>query len=75
MIKWDISENPLYLFTPAELEQIPSGTVLECIDGSFVTKGVDEIDTDTRFGHTAFGARSIETHPESALFLTFVLKS
>lgn len=55
MAAWWDEDHELLLLTPAEIEALPDGTVLGCIDGSTATKGADEIDTDVRFGHTAFG--------------------
>ena len=74
MVKWcDEGKNSLWLFKIEEFNKIPNGTIFECISGNFVTKGVDEIDLDTRFGHIAFGIRNVFTHPEHELFLTFML--
>jgi hypothetical protein len=39
MVKWSDEDN-LYLFTPKELEKIPEGTVLTCIDMENYTKGI-----------------------------------
>jgi hypothetical protein len=75
LIKWSNEENPLYLITPEEYNQLPDGTQLECIDGTFVIKGVDYIDQDTRFGYIAFGARSLLTHPMAEYFTKFKLQS
>lgn len=53
---WDSdSHNPLWLLTPEELALVPDGAQLCCIDKTVAVKGRDEIDTDTRFGYTAFG--------------------
>jgi hypothetical protein len=43
------------LLTPEEFAALPDGTVLICIDGKEKTKGVDDIDLDTRFGRIAWG--------------------
>ncbi len=75
MHKFNETDNPLWLFTVEEYKQLPDGIVLECIDGTFATKGTDHIDMDTRFGYTAFGIRSPETHPSAELFVTFRLKN
>ena len=64
----------LYVFTPAELEQLPDGTGLTCIDGTKVIKGRDAIDTDTRAGHIAYGVVDPWVHPLKDLFLIFKLK-
>lgn len=50
-------EDPLWLLTPAELKEMPEGTVLHGIMGDTATVGTDEIDDDTRFGVTAWGLR------------------
>jgi hypothetical protein len=70
MQKWD--EN-LYLFTPEEIERIPDGTVLTCIDFGTAIKGKDHIDMDTRYGYTAFGVKDPWNHPLKDLFLIFKL--
>jgi hypothetical protein len=58
MNKWDDEgENSLWLLTPEELGKLPDGIILECIDGTKVTKGKDYIDDDTRGGYIAFGIR------------------
>lgn len=67
-------ETNLYLFTPEEYEQLPDGCELTCIDGSKEVKGIDKIDMDTRFGHTAFGVNDPWNHPLKDLFLVFKLK-
>jgi hypothetical protein len=51
---WD-KEKTLWLVTPDEFERLPNGFELTDIFGEKATKGVDEIDTDTRFGHLAYG--------------------
>lgn len=48
-------ENPLWLLTPEELDIVPSGTLLHCIDTSTAVVGVDHIDNDTRVGYIAYG--------------------
>lgn len=67
-------ETNLYLFTPEEYEQLPSGFELTCIDGSTAIKSVDKVDGDTRFGHIAFGVTDPWNHPLKDLFLVFKLK-
>lgn len=71
MQRWN---DKLWLFTEAEFNQLPDGIVLTSIGGDTVTKGVDKIDMDTRFGHIAFGISNPTTHPEAELFTTFKLK-
>lgn len=54
--KWAEGDpDPLWLLTPDELEQVPDGTILTCINGTKVTKGQDFIDGDTRYGLLAYG--------------------
>ena len=74
MMKFDEAEKPLWLFTQKEFDELPDGTVLECIDQTFATKGVDYIDNDTRFGYLAYGVRDPFGHELKNLFLTFMLK-
>lgn len=70
MQKWN---DTLYLFTKDEYDQLPDGTLVECIDGEKLTKGIDHIDMDTRFGHIAFGVTDPWNHPLKDLFLIFKL--
>jgi hypothetical protein len=72
MHPWD--EN-LTLFTPEEIDQLPEGTVLCSIMGDKKVKGKDEIDMDTRFGHTAWGVEDPWNHPLKDLFLIFKIKA
>ena len=67
-------ETNVYLFTPEEYEQLPSGFELTCIDGSTAIKSIDKVDGDTRFGHLAFGVKDPWNHPLKDLFLVFKLK-
>lgn len=60
MQRWD---DKLWLLTVNEFEKIPDGTVLTCIDGTTATKGTDDIDTDTRMGHIAYGIVDPLNHP------------
>jgi hypothetical protein len=75
MTRWgkEEGENNLWLLTEEEFNRLPDGIVLESITGSKKTKGKDEIDTDTRFGHMAFGVRDPFNHKEKHLFLIFKL--
>jgi hypothetical protein len=73
MKSWD--GNGLVLLTLDEFNKLPDGIVLECIDGSFVTKGKDYIDDDTRFGYLAFGIRNPAQHELKELFIEFILES
>jgi len=56
---------------PEELARIPEGTVLTCIDEENYIKGKDQLDDDTRFGHTAYGVKDPWNHPLKDLFLIF----
>lgn len=54
--KWsDRQSDPLWLLTPEELAEMPTGTELVCINGNRYIVGVDDIDDDTRGGYIAFG--------------------
>jgi hypothetical protein len=70
MTNWD---DELWLFTPAEVEQLPDGIELTNILGGTAIKGKDYIDMDTRFGHTAYGVKNPNKHPEALLFTKFRL--
>ncbi len=70
MRRWD---EELWLFTPEEFEQVPEGTVLECINGKSHTIGKDYIDMDTRYGYIAYGVRNPLQHELAPLFMQFVL--
>jgi hypothetical protein len=72
MHPWD---EKLTLFTPEEVEQLPDGTELISIMGDKKVKGKDEIDMDTRFGHTAWGVSDPWNHPLKDLFLVFKIKA
>lgn len=54
MKKWDDRKNTLWLLTEEELESLPDGTRLICIDNKTVEKSPD-LDRDTRFGVVAYG--------------------
>ena len=71
MRRWD---STLWLITPEEYSKVPDGTVLHCIDSCDYTKGVDQIDMDTRGGLIAYGfLQPLIEHPLSELLLTFKL--
>jgi hypothetical protein len=70
MGRWD---EKLFLFTPEELNKIPDGTVVSCIDGRDYVKGTDILDDDIRFGYTAYGVKDPWNHELKNLFLTFKL--
>lgn len=70
---WDNEgEDSLWLLTPSEFSLLPDGTKVESISNELVTKGVNNIDDDTRFGHLAYGIRK-SFDPE--LFLWIKMKS
>lgn len=73
MAPWN---DTLWLFTPEEYEQLPDGTELYSIMSGEkpLVKGVDYIDMDTRYGHTAYGVNDPWNHPLKDLFLVFKLK-
>lgn len=71
MQKWN---EDLWLFTLEEYTQLPDGIVLTSINGKQKTKGIDDIDADTRFGHIAYGVVNPSTHPEAVLFTKFKLQ-
>lgn len=53
---WDgQAEKVLWLLTPIELEVTPPGTIVTSIMGDTKIVGAQHIDTDTRFGYTAYG--------------------
>lgn len=56
-------ENPLWLLTPAELEELPGGTRLHCIDKSIAVVGVNHIDNEARAGYIAYGILESELNP------------
>lgn len=51
-------KDDLWLLTPMELEVTPKGTKVTSIFFDEKTVGEDYIDTDTRFGYTAYGLYS-----------------
>jgi hypothetical protein len=62
-ISWDAGNNPLWLFTPKEICELPLGFIITSISGKEARIGIDPIDMDTRFGYTAFGIKESELHP------------
>ena len=75
MINWDDrNQDPLWLFTIEEFNQLPDGIELESIVADKAIKGKDNIDLDTRYGHIAWGVRNPITHPEAELFTKFRLE-
>jgi len=74
MTRWD-EQSDLWLFTPAELDQLPNGTAVVSILGSRKIKGQDELDRDTRFGYTAWGIHNPREHELAELFTLFILQS
>ena len=74
MQRWnDEGSDSLWLITEEELNRLPDGIILECIDGKSYVKGADDIDLDSRFGHLAYGVRRPYEHAEKDLFLMFAL--
>jgi len=65
--------DKLWLFTPDEYNRLPDGTILTSILGETVSKGIDYIDMDTRFGHIAYGIKDPTTPEESELFVKIKL--
>lgn len=55
MRAWQIDNPTLMLLTEEELRTLPTHSVLYALDGKRVIKGVDLLDSDTRFGHLAYG--------------------
>ena len=54
--RWKLDDGrSLTLLMPKELEALPDGARLVCIDGTEVVKGQDKIDDDTRGGYLAYG--------------------
>jgi hypothetical protein len=73
MKQWDKQRN-LWLFTMEELEQVPDGTLIDCIvPGHEAVKGKDHIDDDTRGGYLAYGIVDPFNHELKDLFLLFTL--
>lgn len=74
MKRWD---DHLWLLEPHEFDKLDNGVILCCIDGEEVTKGVDYIDKDTRFGCMAFGftRELVEKQNLDHEFLMLLLKS
>ena len=58
MAAWWDEKKELLLLTSEELESLPIGTKLGCIDGGTYTLGTDYIDKDTRGGLTVYGVKS-----------------
>lgn len=54
MKRWDDRADALWLLTEAELDSLPDGTELLCIDNETVKKS-PTLDRDTRFGVVAYG--------------------
>lgn len=57
---------PLWLLTPEELDRLPEGTVVTSIAAERKVVGVDEIDSDTRFGCVAWGLMDNQLPPRPA---------
>lgn len=53
---WTLDDGrTIWLLTEEEFKALPNGTKLISIFGEVVTKGIDTIDMDTRYGYIAFG--------------------
>jgi hypothetical protein len=52
---WDGGDDPLWLLTPEEVDQVPDGFVLHGISGERFVMDEDGPDRDTRFGFIAWG--------------------
>jgi hypothetical protein len=74
MTRWD-EHSDLWLFTPDELDQLPSGTEVVSNLGKRKIKGQDELNNDVRWGLTAWGIYDPWNHPLKELFTFFQLKS
>ena len=63
--RWKLDDGrSLTLLMPKELEALPDGARLVCIDGTEVVKGQDKIDDDTRGGYLAYGVLdSVQRNP------------
>lgn len=72
MRQWD---DHLWLFTPAEYEQLPDGIELLSINGGIVIKGKHDIDMDTRWGYIAYGVNHPMEHDLRELFMQFILET
>lgn len=56
MNQWNLKDGRIiWLLTEEEFRALPNGTKLISIFGEVVTKGIDTIDMDTRYGYIAFG--------------------
>lgn len=54
---WPVTGGVIWLLTPRELDEIPNGVILTCINDTTAVKGLDPIDTDTRGGYIAYGLK------------------
>ena len=56
IVPWKLEDGRvIHLITPKELEELPDGTELICINGETVIKGTDSIDLETCNGVIAYG--------------------
>lgn len=67
--------DTIWIFTPAELKEMPPYTELVSISGRKYILGVDEMFLDQIYGHSAYGVTDISNHPLSELFTCFMLRS
>lgn len=70
MSAWWDEDHKICLLTVDEFNSLPEGTQLECINGKIVTKGVDYIDLETRYGHIAYGVTGSHPLRTKLLFIT-----
>lgn len=70
-------DEELWLLTPKEFTELPSGVKLMSINNTFAVKGVDYIDQDIRFGCLAYGLTKelVEEQNLEHDFLIMLLKS
>jgi len=53
---WELDDGRVVrLITKSELDALPDGTEVICIDGEKLIKGKDYLDDDTRFRYLAYG--------------------
>lgn len=73
MMQWNSrvekEEDCLWLLTPEEVSSLPDGTKLNSIMGETKIKGLQHIDLDIRFGHTAWGILDIYSEKNAPLLV------
>jgi len=72
-----IHEENLWLLTPEEFIEVPTGTVLISINGDHKVKGVDKFSDDERFGVLAYGLTPTMAESQGIMdkFIIWKLKS